>query len=177
MPQTSPLLSPVVGFSGSVIGVVGGVVGAASADPSTGTAGVYVGTAGLVMASATLLGVLSDKFMPHFITLARIHLENREENRKNQEARHRLTRELQAALSELENLKLDAEEAKRKANDSENLAIEATTRLAVVEKYTKEQIRAVKGGLRENSDRLDVVEAVTGSGDGVLPIPTEETKP
>lgn len=177
MPQMSPHLSPVVGFAGSVLGVVGGVIATSSADTSTGTAGLYVGAGGILMGAATLLGVMSEKLMPQLILLSRVWLENREENRKNREARHRLANELQAALAQMEALKLDAEEAKRKANDSENLAIEAVTRLEVVEKLTKDRLRAVAKGVRSNSERLDVVEAVTGSGDSVLPIPPEETNP
>jgi hypothetical protein len=162
---------------GSFLGIVGGVVAASPPDPGTGTAGLYVGAAGIVMAAATLIGVMGDKLGPHMVEIIKIRAENREENRKNKEARHRLMHELQKALAQIENQKYDhdvaIEELRRKANESENLAIEAKAHARAVEENARREIADARRGIARNSGRLDNIEAK--SSDDALPFPMPAT--
>jgi hypothetical protein len=166
MAQAGTSLPICVTFAGSALGVVGGLVAQSSPDASTGTAGVYVGISGVILGAASLIGVLSDKFMPRYIEYSKMRAETAEEFRKNAEARHRLTSELQAQKFEMDELRAKLAEATEKADKSENLAIEAAAKLATVEKYTQERIGRVEGVAGANSARLSAVEATVAGGSG-----------
>lgn len=168
--------SPALAVAGSAAGVIGGLTAAVAPGTDAGNAGMVVGIGGILMGAATLLSVLGDKWGPIFLQWSKVKDENREEYRKNKEARHRLAGELQKALATIENdrrdfeaeiaaLRKEAAEAREKANRSENLAIEAATKLALVEKYTQHRIRRVEEGMKDTAGRLDAVEAQSQSGD------------
>lgn len=156
-----------VTLTGAALGVVGGAVASNPPDAATGAAGLYVGVGGILMGAATLLGVLSDKFMPHYINLAQMRAQNNEEFRKNREARHRMANDLQRAEARMAIMEEELAAAKRLANESENLAIEARTKLEVVE----QRVGRVQAVAEANTDRIQAVETFTGVGSGdTLPV-------
>lgn len=172
-------LPPSVAIFGSATGIVGGLIAFVSPDTAAGSAGVVVGTGGILLGAAAILGVIGDKWGPHFVQWSKIRAENQEEYRKNREARHRLNGELQAVRAEMENMKVDrdaevaaarkeAAEAREKAERSEDLAVRAAAELDAIKKYARERIPAVERGIRSNAERLAAVEA---KSDEVLPLP------
>ena len=169
MPHGPPLPT-IFGFAGAGLAVGSAAIAGATADPSTTSTAVNVGVGGILLGAATLLGVVGRDYMPHFVTIAKAVIANRAENIKNREARHRLANDLNRAMLEIEVLKLDAKEAREKADKSEDLALRVATELEVYKRHAGQEIAVVRKdvdltqrGVRVNADRLNDIES--GSGD------------